>query len=501
MKSILITLLLLFTTSGSSFDTDDSYIYKPYDVDGLYSNYKTRKNYMYIFGGGGEPTSRDTTIFDYNLIALEKFTSKYGYKVFLSFNKDHAKTVALAKKMGTHTTFSQENFEKLIDDLEHKIISGKIKPGDKLILMFLSHGGKSEEGEKTHGIALPEQLSARYGGDSVSLDKIQTVVDLAKEKYIKLFIFDSSCYSGATLKLDNGQACIVTSTGDKNYAIFAKGFNKKTRKFYTHDFASLFIQRMEQGNSVKDIFLNARESDTEIEFPQISGEMGQYLNKEFYQKIYFLLFKSEVNYYLGKVVPGELEEFMDKFESFDAIEDKVEIFMTDLVAIHSLALKTESFTESGRIGALMTSIQLSMSFYKRYFKIYKKKAAIEKYLKSSLSKHDLVPLKNFRLYALFSDFDNEIKYLNDGNLFKVDPALNDKLSNHIKPFTREIINRLKEKMTPEMIQTLKEYEKILLESGRTVFLAQNIATETRRVYQLWYEEEDENESACDDFIF
>lgn len=237
-------------------------------------------NHILVIGGGGEPQG-PATIFDEEVAHTGDFLKdNKNWKVSLTFNGGHSETEKMLKQKFAipNHRFTRESFENLISLYEEKLLNGSIKRGDKILIQISSHGAYQESQELSHRIATSEgsalDLNTLEGSGSVSLDRLQNLIQLASEKEVKLAILDFSCHSGSTLNLDHSKACIISSTGPKHFAWNGEG-----------GFSYQFTQHMKSGKSLEEIFLMALEQKRSSDFPMISTEIGKSLQKDLYEGI------------------------------------------------------------------------------------------------------------------------------------------------------------------------------------------------------------------------
>ena len=130
---------------------------------------------LLFFGGGGEPFSKDSTIFDSTLIGLNNFLLKNHYSHDICFNGGHSYSEGLRnnflRSANSKENFTERSYEKLIDKYKDNIKSGKIRPGEKLLILIDTHGAEKEDdsSELTHHISINSR--DLKGNDSVSLDE------------------------------------------------------------------------------------------------------------------------------------------------------------------------------------------------------------------------------------------------------------------------------------------------------------------------------------------
>lgn len=241
-------------------------------------------NHMLVIGGGGEPAGSSTN-FDRRIgqLGLNLQETKWNYEI--SFNGGHSTTEQILRTnypspAAPITDFTVEEYNRLLKDYKNKILSGKIKAGDQLMVLTSSHGSANTKGTLTHSIAAKGGPITDYnslkGSAIVNLDHLAEIVKLTNERGIKLAIVDLSCHSGNTqaLKKNNPNACIITSTGPIHY-----GFSGQSA------FTEKFIQNLKAGTNLEEAFLKGRIQSSDPAYPMISTEANDQIVQEVYESI------------------------------------------------------------------------------------------------------------------------------------------------------------------------------------------------------------------------
>jgi hypothetical protein len=239
------------------------------------------KTHLGLMGGGGEPAG-PTTIFDNFLGHLGRTNPKMSWTPTISFNGGHSATEALlAEKFPRSPSkpFTTSQYEDMIKDYEDKIKSGEIKSGEQLLLMFQTHGSEGIPPNQTHfisaGVGAVSDYSTLKGSNTVSLDRLKSLVSLAESKGVKLGIVDMSCHSGMSLSLASDKTCVVTSTGPKH---FSYGNQDSV-------FSSAFARDLKPGMSLEEAYLEGRRNSFDSGFPMISSETGKTIQDRLYPLI------------------------------------------------------------------------------------------------------------------------------------------------------------------------------------------------------------------------
>ena len=105
-----------------------------------------------------------------------------------------------------------------------------------VIIVIDTHGADKEDNQSeiSHHVAVNSRDLKQT--ETISLDELKVLTQLAKEKGIKLGIIDFSCHSGHTISLANDNTCIISATGPKHY-----GFSS---------FSDNFLSEMKNGGNL-----------------------------------------------------------------------------------------------------------------------------------------------------------------------------------------------------------------------------------------------------------
>lgn len=235
------------------------------------------KNYLYLFGAGGESAAKTNTIFDDDIkITGEKVAQNQNWEVRALINGDHAKTETIAntvfKKASQVNTFTSQNYNEYLKSLLQKIKSGQIKKGDQIVIQINTHGARQKDSINQIGHNIVTN------NESVDFNLLKEVTQLADKRSIDTAILDFSCFSGATQDLSSPHTCVVSASGEYNVA-FINQSNTFTRQF---------IRQIGTNKTIEEMFLNARtyKNTTDPSFPTISTEQGKAIYKDLYLNIY-----------------------------------------------------------------------------------------------------------------------------------------------------------------------------------------------------------------------
>jgi hypothetical protein len=317
----------------------------------LSSSIWAQSNHMLIMGGGGEPLNKTSTIFDQDVDKLGLFLeNNASWKPKVSFNGGHVTTDMILEKgvgrlAGGNVPFTPQSFEGMISEFEMKIASGTLKAPDQLMVYISTHGAQREGNIKTHQIATSggysSDLTALTGAKLVSMDRLENLAKLAHSRGIKLAILDFSCHSGHTLKINNPNTCVISSTGPNHFGYSGYGGS--------------FINNMRRGRNLEDVFLETFKSKNDRSFPMISTSVGRELNQEIYELMsqYLFTYKND---------PGE-----DKFQKY--IDEEIKNLKCENANLKFAQLQNLLNTFQMLNNALAPKIKLlqeSLSHYHRF---------------------------------------------------------------------------------------------------------------------------------------
>jgi len=289
---------------------------------------QTEASQVVWLGGGGDPPTLPTTIFDTTLKNLAGAKERAGLKIDMAFDGGHGETqkiIANEVKV-SNKDFNAKNYEDMISKYLAKIKSGEIKKGEQLIVVMDTHGGDNTpkrsgaEPHKTHSLALTGGGISDYtkisGDKSSSMDVMLELSKAAKDYGVKLGIIDLSCHSGHSINLANENTCVITSTGPNHFA-------------YT-SFANEFAKQIDKGKSLEEVFLDTRKNTSDASYPMISNKAGRILNDRYYSAFSdYLQYKHDDN--ADKLTPLVFDLAMDnnlckREDSFSMLIKEIERF-------------------------------------------------------------------------------------------------------------------------------------------------------------------------------
>lgn len=465
---------------------------------------------IYFFGGGGEP-SGPTTIFDGHINLVSKFITAKGadWKSVHSFNGGHSETEAqIEKKLSTSTAlgpFNEKNFLGALSDLEKKIESGELKSGEQLMLVIDSHGAMKSKSEKTHSIALngtAENLKTLSGARTVSMDKLEKIIALATEKGVKLALIDLSCFSGNTLKIANPNVCVVSASGSNHYGYSEVRKASDTSPYWT--FGGRFLEGFKKGANLEDIFLKARAGSISSDFPMISTETGLAVNELIYQLItpYLVYNYSSTTDFSDSYDAKKFDEEICKTSNqFAEIQKRINE-LTALANIPKKLLDTKK-------------LQTALSAYRDYQVFYEK--ALGETKKAGKEVHEIIQRDYPEQAKLFEKEDglSILTVSRDSALKTYKEMIDTSKSEWSKKFYQKIYDELllkdniskeiSSKLSEESKSNIKKFDDIFKRSGKTKELADNVARESKVLYDKLYRHDKKARdkiggNPCKDFV-
>lgn len=273
------------------------------------------ENFSYLIGGGGE--SGDKTLFDLEVDHFS-YINSFSSNQKIYFDGGHAlleknleKTFPNAEK----NHFRENDYYNFLKDLKEKIVSGKIKSGDQILVSLFSHGAQKEENVVSHKVAVKKDsqdqninLQNLSGAEIVSLDDLKEVIKLSEDKGIKLGIIDQSCYGGATTALAKGlkNVCVLAGTNDlipnishDNHAV--DPILQKKMGLEKSSIAAFSDALNKKGTNLEEVYLSVLTNTKSLVAPMSSidvmKDIEAELNEVFSNKIDLLTMVTKVTNY------------------------------------------------------------------------------------------------------------------------------------------------------------------------------------------------------------
>ena len=473
------------------------------------------KKQFYLLGGGGEPHG-ESTMFDNDLKQIGSFTrsSKNGWETTVSFNGGHKKTEEiLATKMGNVKNkgpFTESNYNELIDEMIKKIETGELTAGDQLMVNIDTHGSRKRN-EKTHSIALAgsplSDLKTLSGAETVDLDRLEKLANLAAEKGVKLALIDMSCFSGNLHNIKNDKVCFISATGAEQYSY--SGTVDMWLFTLTNTFSGQFYDQLKKGRNLEEIFLKARLQDRSPEFPMISSMEGDIIH----QALYNMLLP-----YMRYDKSGE-HKFTDFRESYDLNYQDFERHVCSLNQQHNSLMdilqqaeKMEKISKES-MNNEFKSLRSALEQYREYQRGYEEAlrakfqvgAEVKQILETDFAGDRELWRKYYPEAFIGMDFNYTIKTMQE----LVDKEKNENMkqiwSNTLKDSQRqkEIIEAVKAKMSEKSKKALADADKAISDSVKTYPLAKQVTSEARKVYDTIYksmQKSSKQSNPCREFV-
>lgn len=455
---------------------------------------------MYYIGAGGEPIG-EKTIFDGSIKLIGKFINNSDWKTTISLDGGHATTEALISKQFDKARnlgpFKKENYEKLIKEMISKIESGQLGNGDQLMITIDTHGAKNK-GEKTHDIALSSGSITNYetllGVDTVNLDDLEKLIELANQKGIKLAVIDFSCYSGNLLNIKNDNICMISATSP-DFPSWT-GINETFFSTTTWSFSDKFINSLKKGKNLEDLFLTSMENSIaeRPDFPMISSPEGQVIHAMLYDQLKPFLYNNS--------------EFKDLYYSN---QDKLENLICSLDQKHedlkSILVQVASMKDIYTQLSDFKELNKALDQYRDYQKSYERALTLSKTIDSDFQKIIATdyPLEVENLKGATGSFflrgDSEARI----NLYypKDKRTNSESEKKFIKSMERnmQIKKEILAKLSPDKIALLKKMDDVEKDKDTASKLAGKISLEMKKAFSKMYRQNRKATSnPCRDFI-
>lgn len=253
---------------------------------------RTPSKHLVLFGGSGDPPG-PSTLFDTNARLLSEYARRTPLTTKIAFDGGHAQTETVVSQ-GFPTVpredFTAASYREKVRSYIADIEAGRIQRGDQLMVVMSSHGAQPMEGQRAHNVSAGRghavDLNTLSGSETVSLDDLHRLTELAETNGIKLAILDMSCHSGASMGLGNSKTCVISAAGPQS---FGYGGDSPTI------FSNSLLSRMTPGKNLEELFLEARAASNDLSFPMISAGAGRSVGDELYP----LLSRYQNSYYRG----------------------------------------------------------------------------------------------------------------------------------------------------------------------------------------------------------
>jgi len=455
-------------------------------------------NYMVIMGAGGEE-AKPGTIFDGGIRNLATYVrNSDGLKVDVALNGGHSETTQIIENefpRGTPTSqFREVDYKRLIQKYTQMLKNDQIKSGDQLMIYIDSHGGEKEASLKTHRISTAEGTAVNLdnldGSETVSLDDLEALKDLAKAKRVKMAIIDASCHSGNTVALADENTCVISSSGPNHYGYTSFGY--------------AFPNAMSKGKTLEEVFLEVRNNETAPSFPMISTNEGMSVYNELYTKLTpFLYDYDEKN---DKLTPfllrnnGEAQmcltdaNFKSLIQTIDNIEDMNTV--TKKILWWTYKNKEVDFTELKRLLTQYkkTLDEAALKMREIGSEQFKKKETIQGFV-GEVTWKDL----------LMTDYNELITKASERLQAETNEKKRNALANNILYYTRA--NEKKQALLNSesgLAASVNQQKELMRSLTDTKVLSGSIAREERKLFDIMYKQAqkanpDKSKNPCHNF--
>ncbi|MFA6237570.1 MAG: hypothetical protein WC635_09610 [Bacteriovorax sp.] len=458
-----------------------------------------------LMGGGGEPPALNTTIFDNALENFADAKTRINANVQVSFNGNHSVTKAIIenKIKVQHTSFTKENYEKLVASTLTKITSGAIPKGGQLMVIIDTHGGTKEPPHKTHSIAMSDSslsdMTYIRGSGSDSVDRLKVLAEAAEKHGVKLAILDMSCHSGNSLALANTNTCVVSSTGDKHF-----GYGAFTQALY---------DQIKPGASLEEAFLKARLDSYDQGFPMISSPVGKEMNERLYSLFTPYLYQrhdsnaDKITSYIKQVAQCENRDQRDS--DFDKLLTEVNGF-EKIAGVARSRFLGEALLKEELIAYKKLQDQMLDDLSKLNYRMLSKVETISYPSGNTSNKKKNVNVTENISIGDILDFPHQnLIYLED----RLVVMTKEKYSKSEIDDTKTSINKIKtvlkrqeelKKSQPELLETTNVFSRIDDQSALIMGKASMISELARKIYDQNYRQEmkmNKMPNPCTDFKF
>ncbi len=365
------------------------------------------------------------------------------------------------------------------------------------MIILNTHGAKNN-GEVSHSVAMArnaaKNLKNLQGATTVSLDSLRPIIELAKDKGVKLAFVDQSCYSGNSLNLPHTDACIISATGANHYS-YSNSINFLGLSM-SFDFSGKFNKLLKPGKSLEDIFLKARKSGNEPDFPMISSPAGLEIQKVLYEL---------ATPYLNDDIKDS--DVIYSYAKIDEISCQAASHFNELMSVIStienaknISMSTEDFEQ------LKNALKAYRDYQVEHENLYKELSSISDQIKNDIKMN--FPDKEHLFFEsdgvsiLNANYDNSIKVFQeffDKETNVLSREVYQKILNDLSA-KKKIAQEIKSKLSTEnrsKIDKLKQIE----ESSSAYKYSSIVSKSMRKLYNALYKGNLKTENnPCRDFV-
>lgn len=187
------------------------------------------ENHMVYFGGGFSSYKPDV-MFDKSLVSVLSYAKAKNVKADFFYRKDIPASLPAEDKAKIQQ-FTAKSYKEKIRELARSISSGKIKPGEQL-LVYLD----------THGKIQDDKYILGADDEDVDGETIQHLIRTAEKKGVKLGIIGATCYSGSLMKYSTPNTCIVTAAQPDRLGFYGDVPDLSKTVPFSSDLETLFLE-------------------------------------------------------------------------------------------------------------------------------------------------------------------------------------------------------------------------------------------------------------------
>lgn len=459
------------------------------------------KKLFYGEGVGGEPVG-DSTQFDGPLRKLSNFTSSPGWEFTVSYNGGHKNTEEITKTKFKNTrnlgAFTEVNYNAIIDEMISKINNNEVLEKDQLMLVIDTHGAQKEGSEKTHAIALSSgevtDLKTLEGANRINLDRLETLVELAARKKVKLAIVDMSCFSGNLLNIKNENVCMISGSGTNHYSYSGE-----------FTFPGRFYEQLKPGRNLEDAFLSARVQGFHPDFPMISTDEGQAVDALIYKSLssYLVFNDSSTNDFTLQYDLQDATNFQAQACSQKSNHEQFKALLEQIKDVYKITGKAGE----NQMASLNGALKNYRNYQQKYEDAVKSKFEVEAQIAAILERDfaDKRPLWEAysKLDFLTVDYKTQVKQA-ELRLKNSDTEGNRILTLNLIEKSKQqdlMATKIKSELSSSTLSKLKNYEAVMKKSTDTWVLAKEVSLEARKLYfHLYQQMKSQKSNPCRDFV-
>lgn len=222
------------------------------------------RTHFFVIAGGGEPPGR-TTMFDTSMMNLANYSRGYQFEKRVYFDGRHADAQASVQAAFGYkpASLTITNYDRQVDEYIRDLRAGRIKSGEKMMIVVNTHGSSPVRGQISHSVSADDE-NGQNG--TVDLARLKELRDLANARGVQLAIIDLSCYGGASQTLANDKTCVISGSGP----------NQISWTSFTNQFTS----QMSSSANLEEAFVRTLEYYEQPSTPEINSPAGRTAARE-----------------------------------------------------------------------------------------------------------------------------------------------------------------------------------------------------------------------------